>query len=115
MLLKNSSKRLGLLRAKRRMAPEYPGPQTRAKLNELTNSRQTQSQNIAQTTEKKELRDKRVESERILVAAAIPADSFASDLTYGTRGTDIERLQKLLKRLGFFPWQAHDKIFRRHQ
>lgn len=87
------------------------GPQTLAKLNELTNSRQTQSRDIAQTTEKKELRDKRVESEHILVAGAVPADSFVSDLIYGTRGEDIERLQKLLKRLGFFPGRLTTKYF----
>ncbi|MBI4994926.1 peptidoglycan-binding protein [Candidatus Peregrinibacteria bacterium] len=87
------------------------GPQTLAKLNELTNFRQTQSRAIAQTTEKKELRDKRVESERILVAGAIPADSFMSDLVYAARGTDVERLQKLLKRLGFFPGRLTTKYF----
>lgn len=87
------------------------GPQTLAKLNELTASRQTQSRAIAQTTEKKELRDKRVESEKILVAGAVPADSFVLDLVYGTRGEDIERLQKLLKRLGFFPGRLTTKYF----
>lgn len=87
------------------------GPQTLAKLNELTASRQNQVRSIAQTTEKKELRDKRVESEKILVAGAIPADSFVSDLLYGTRGQDVERLQKLMKRLGFFPGRLTTKYF----
>ena len=49
-------------------------------------------------------------SERILVAGAVPADNFASDLIYGTRGTDVEHLQKILKRLGFSPADSQQNI-----
>ena len=43
----------GIVKGEKDDGAGVTGPQTLAKLNELTNSRQTQSRNIAQTTEKK--------------------------------------------------------------
>ncbi|MBI5413159.1 peptidoglycan-binding protein [Candidatus Peregrinibacteria bacterium] len=78
------------------------GPKTLDKLNEIAIARLKQQKVIADTVENNGIVAQRLESERVLVASVIEAEKFASDIGYGTRGKDVENLQKVLKRLGFF-------------
>ena len=80
------------------------GPKTIEKLNEIASARLGQKKLIASTTEQKEVVAARVNDEKTLIAGALPSsDAFSMNLTYGSRGSDVDRLQKVLKRLGFFP------------
>lgn len=79
------------------------GPKTMEKLNEIARTRGEEQRAIVKTTEKKELVAARVEEEKILIVGISEIGSFGQDLVYGTRGNQVEKLQAVLKRLGFFP------------
>lgn len=79
------------------------GPKTLEKLNDIASARQSQKKTVAQTTEQKEVVAARLNDEKSLIAGAVSIDAFITPLFYGSRGSDVDRLQKVLKRLGFFP------------
>lgn len=85
------------------------GPKTREKLNELYASKTNQQRLIAKTTETQNLVMQRVADEKVLVAEI--AGAFSADLDYGARGGDVEKLQKVLKKLGFFPGRLTTQYF----
>ncbi|MBI2638673.1 peptidoglycan-binding protein [Candidatus Peregrinibacteria bacterium] len=79
------------------------GPKTLEKLNDIASARQNQKKTVAQTTEQKEVVAARLNDEKSLVVGVVAPNAFAGPLLYGSRGSDVDRLQKVLKRLGFFP------------
>lgn len=87
------------------------GPQTLSKLREIAARRTDQRKEIAQTTENRAIVAARLEDEKALFASVISATGFEQDLSYGMRGSDIEHLQKVLKRLGFFPGRLTTEYF----
>lgn len=87
------------------------GYKTRNKLNEMVLARADRKRLIAQKTEGKEIVDSRIADERELIAAVAQASAFASDMIYGTRGGDVENLQKILKKLGFFQGRLTTQYF----
>ncbi|MFA6520825.1 MAG: peptidoglycan-binding protein [Candidatus Gracilibacteria bacterium] len=86
------------------------GPKTADVLNEIIAKRTNQQKIIAATMEKKELVDSRIEDERSLIVDA-DKNLFIGDLTYGYRGSDVARLQGILKKLGFFPGKITTEYF----
>lgn len=79
------------------------GPKTISKLNEIALARSDRKNLIAKNTEQKKLLASRLNDEKKLVYGANEMNqTFASDITYGTRNNEVERLQKILKKLGFF-------------
>ncbi len=82
------------------------GPRTLDKLNSLAQARMKQIQEISKATEDKEILQSRLEDEKLLVAGVVQDPSkaaFSTDLSYGMRGGEVKNLQRILKRLGFFP------------
>lgn len=102
----------GIINDEKDTGAGYVGPQTLAKLNEISSARKSQGKLIASTTEQFELVSQRVNSERILVVNAASAVlEFSSNYAYGSRGADVEQLQKVLKKLGFFPGRLTTEYF----
>ncbi|MBI2453795.1 peptidoglycan-binding protein [Candidatus Peregrinibacteria bacterium] len=87
------------------------GPKTLEKLNELAEARQSQKKLIGQTTKTKIIVASRVEDEKVLLAGHAESGAFPSELAYGTRGQEVEQLQKTLKRLGFFQGRLTSRYF----
>lgn len=87
------------------------GPITLGKLQELASSQTARNKLVSQTTEKKQIIAARVEDEKVLLAGTLPQFRFDVDFTYGTRSDDVEKLQKLLKRLGFFQGKLTTQYF----
>lgn len=77
------------------------GPKTIDKLNEIASARSSQKKLIAKTTDDKLIVAQRLNDEKQLVAQ-LEREAFAADMIYGSRGQDVERLQKVLQKLGFF-------------
>lgn len=100
-----------ILQSEKDVGAGVVGPKTLDKLNEIAITRLKQQKIIADTIETKNIVSQRLESERILIANAIEAEKFASDIAYGTRGKDVETLQKVLKRLGFFQGRLTTEYF----
>lgn len=94
----------GVITDEKSLGAGVVGPKTLEKLNEIASARLGQKKLIATTTEQKEVVAARVNDEKTLIAGALSSsDAFSLNLTYGSRGGDVDRLQKVLKRLGFFP------------
>lgn len=90
------------------------GPKTLARLNELALARREQKRLIGFTTEQEKIVAARLKDEHTLLASLDDAaDSFilSLDVSYGQRGDDVERLQTILKRLGFFPGRVVTDYF----
>jgi peptidoglycan hydrolase-like protein with peptidoglycan-binding domain/3D (Asp-Asp-Asp) domain-containing protein len=87
------------------------GPVTAEKLNTIIAERSSRQKIIGQTTENKKILVQRIEDEKTLVQNVITPGAFSSEIAYGGRGTDIEKLQKTLKRLGFFQGRFTTQYF----
>lgn len=90
------------------------GPKTQEKLNEFIALRVSQRKLVEKTTQTKLLVDARVQDEKTLVAAVAVQEAgalFPSNAEYGNRGADVARLQKVLKRLGFFKGRLTTEYF----
>lgn len=88
------------------------GPRTIAQLNTIATLRNEQKQRIGVTTDTTQLITARLNEEKTLVAAAdISTKIFSEHATYGIRNDQVERLQKLLKHLGFFPGKVTTDYF----
>jgi peptidoglycan hydrolase-like protein with peptidoglycan-binding domain/3D (Asp-Asp-Asp) domain-containing protein len=87
------------------------GPKTLEKLNELASARTEQKKLIAETTEQKTIVASRIAEERTLLVFSNEIGEFSNELTYGTRGTSVNKLQRTLKRLGFFPGRLTTEYF----
>lgn len=101
----------GILQSEKDDGAGVVGQRTLDKLNEIAIARLRQQKVIAQTAENKEIVAQRLASERVLIANAIEAEKFAGDIAYGMRGKDVETLQKVLKRLGFFQGRLTTEYF----
>lgn len=101
----------GVIENEKQEGAGFAGPKTLDKLNELANARVNQGRLITRTLKQKEILADRVSKEKVLLAGAVPASGFAADLLYGNRGSDVEKLQKTLKRLGFFPGRLTTQYF----
>lgn len=87
------------------------GQQTLAKLNELALARASQTKLIAEATEQREILNARLADERVLLAGFVIDTGFQNDLQYGNRGPEVEHLQHLLKKLGFFQGKITTEYF----
>lgn len=87
------------------------GPQTLAKLNELALARAAQTKLIVETTEQRGILNARLADEKILLAGFVINFEFQNDLQYGNRGLEVEHLQRLLKKLGFFQGKITTEYF----
>jgi len=86
------------------------GPLTMARLNDLAGSQGSQQLQIVKTTDSHVLVGERIQQERVFVALTEPL-AFSDSLKAGARGDEVEKLQSLLKSLGFFPGRVTTDYF----
>lgn len=101
----------GILKSKSESGAGVVGPQTMSKLAEIAGNRHEQKRAITKTTEQKEILKSRVSNERVLLANANINGDVIPGLAFGSRGAEVENLQKMLKRLGFFPGRLTTQYF----
>lgn len=92
----------GLVVSKEDSGAGLLGPQTRATLSGIVAAREDQTRLIAQKTSEMKLIAEKREEVQHLIASAGETVVVSSDLSYGTRGEDVRRLQETLKKLGYF-------------
>lgn len=78
------------------------GPKTNEKLNGIIAARTNLKKTVAQKVENAQILAARLNDEKTLVSGIVTTEAFSSDVAYGERGPHVEKLQKVLKRLGFF-------------
>jgi peptidoglycan hydrolase-like protein with peptidoglycan-binding domain/3D (Asp-Asp-Asp) domain-containing protein len=101
----------GIVKDKNTTGAGSVGPQTLAKLNEIMNARGDQQKMIGSATQQREIIIDRISAESTLVAGTVVQETFAADISSGSRGAEIERLQKVLRRLGFFKGRLITQYF----
>lgn len=90
------------------------GPKTLSVLNELVSKRASNERKIGRATEEHRVVSSRIEDEKKIVATARDgnaSEAFKGELVLGSRGEDVETLQKILKKLGFFPGKLTSAYF----
>lgn len=101
----------GIVRSKSEEGAGVLGPKSQTKLNEFTALRTDRRRVAHETTEMRRVVLERVDRERVLLAGNLPDTALPASLQFGSRGREVEDLQKVLKRLGFFPGRLTTQYF----